>query len=225
MEFTVKQIAELLGVTKPTVQKAIKALSIKPERTQNNNRGYYSYADTVAVIKSVKSDFDFTTLAEFGEKPQSITEKPQTKAPNDNDATENPQNETPNEGEKTEKPPTDETVALLRNMLGVIQEQLAEKDKQLAIKDKQIQDLSDRLAEAMQLTRGQQYIAAADKTTGLLEASNKQGQPEEVIETSETVGEGPVPLPSQTTPIENQTTAADEQPPQKKSFWRRLFGR
>ena len=40
IEFTTKQIAELLGGSKPTVQKAIKELAIEPERAQNNNRRY-----------------------------------------------------------------------------------------------------------------------------------------------------------------------------------------
>ena len=76
IEFTVKQIAELLSVSKPTVQKAIKELAIEPERAQNNNRRYYSYADTVAIIKAVNPSYDFSLLSEFGAKPQSETAKP-----------------------------------------------------------------------------------------------------------------------------------------------------
>ena len=40
MEFSVKQIAELIEVSKPTVQKAINRLNIKPERVLNNNKSY-----------------------------------------------------------------------------------------------------------------------------------------------------------------------------------------
>ena len=53
-------------------------------------------------------------------------------------------------------------------MIDIINKQLDEKDKQLAIKDKQIEDLSNRLAEALELTKGQQYIAVADKAQGMI---------------------------------------------------------
>ena len=186
IEFTVKQIAELLSVSKPTVQKAIKELAIEPERAQNNNRRYYSYADTVAIIKAVNPSYDFSLLSEFGAKPQSETAKPQTEPPKTENQTAKPQTEPQNEEEKTAKPPNSEEIDLLKSMLGVIQEQLKEKDKQLAVKDKQISDLSERLAEALQITRGQQYIAAADRTKELLEAdtNNKEEDRQEKYTTA-----------------------------------------
>lgn len=205
IEYTVKQIAELLKVSKPTVQKTINALSIAPAKRENNNRAYYSQEDTVTIIKSIDHGFDVSVLQEPDDEPPSETAKPQNYA----EITEKPPSEAQNnEGEtaKTEKPPSEE-IELLRNMLGVIQEQLKEKDKQLAVKDKQIQDLSDRLAEAMQLTRGQQYIAAADKTTELLEAEKQE--------------EAAAPAPIN--PKESDEEI-EEQPLKKKSFWQRLFG-
>ena len=201
IEFTVKQIAELLSVSKPTVQKAIKELAIEPERAQNNNRRYYSYADTVAIIKAVNPSYDFSLLSEFGAKPQSETAKPQT--------------EPQNEEEKTAKPPNSEEIDLLKSMLGVIQEQLKEKDKQLAVKDKQISDLSERLAEALQITRGQQYIAAADRTKELLEAdtNNKEEDRQEKYTTAAAdINES----------IEQEEV--QPLPPKKKGFFARLFG-
>lgn len=217
IEFTTKQLAELLSVSKPTVQKAINELAIQPERKDNNNRGYYSYADTVAIIKAVKPSFDFALLSEFGEKPQNETAKP----PNEPQKTAKPQNLAQNSEEQTAKPPNEE-LELLRSMLTVIQEQLKEKDKQLEVKDKQIQDLSDRLAEAMQLTRGQQYIAAADKTTELLEADSKRGQQEEPI--VETNGAAAAENPAPAARDRQEDTEEIKQEP-KKSFWKRLFGR
>ena len=68
-------------------------------------------------------------------------------------------------------------------------------------------DYSARLAEAMELTRGQQYIAAADKTAGLLEAA--ANQEDEVIIAAAT-GTG-----------EEEPVA----PAKKKGFWQKLFGR
>ena len=75
-------------------------------------------------------------------------------------------------------------IEALNRLIDIIQKQLEEKDKQLAVKDKQIADLSDRLAEALQLTKGQQYIAAADKKK-LLEIEQRQQKSEQDIVTAD----------------------------------------
>jgi len=97
---------------------------------------------------------------------------------------------------------------LLQELVKTIQKELEEKNKQLEIKDKQIQDLSDRLAEAMQLTRGQQYIAAADKTKELVDKETN------------TIDVSPAAVSGHTEP-----DPEEERPQKKKSFWQRLFGR
>ena len=108
---------------------------------------------------------------------------------------------------QVEQPKEQDNVTLLLDML---KSELEEKNKQIAIKDKQIQDLSDRLKEAMQLTKEAQYITAADKTAALLEA----GQPKEenVIIAEE--------------PIKREFAAdiEERQEPQKKGFFARFFG-
>ena len=96
---------------------------------------------------------------------------------------------------------------LLQELVKTIQKELEEKNKQLEIKDKQIQDLSDRLAEAMQLTRGQQYIAAADKTKELVDKETN------------TIDVSPAAVPVHTDPV-----SEEEQPQKKKGFFARLFG-
>lgn len=229
MEFTTKQIAELLGVSKPTVQKAIKELAIQPERRENNNRAYYSYGNTVSIIKRIRPNYDDSLLIELVGKPQNDTAKPQNEPQN----TAKPQNFAENSDEKIAKPQTNEELEFLKRALHVIETQLAEKDKQLAVKDKQIQDLSDRLAEAMQLTKGQQYIAAADKTTELLEADNKRQQQQdeqpivsnedEVVITSSS-DEKIVDAEVIESSSSDQEITAAEPKEEKKSFWQRLFG-
>ena len=178
-EFTVKDLAEILGVSKPTIQRAINAAAIAANREDKQTR-YYDEAAAAAISAKVKPDFDF--FACVGEPTQ------------------------------TETPTQDGSMEFMRAMLSTIQEQLAAKDKQIAayeaqiaMKDKQIEDYSARLAEAMELTRGQQYIAAADKAAGLLEAAGNQE--EEVI-------------------ITDMTDEPQEPTePVKKSFWQKLFGR
>lgn len=115
----------------------------------------------------------------------------------------------------------------MRSMLSLIQEQMKEKDKQLAIKDKQIQDLSDRLAEAMQLTKGQQYIAAADKTAQLMDREKAEDQDivfaEEPDQESTEASTEEEERPAAT--IGSSSSAADpiQEEPQKVGFFKRLF--
>lgn len=214
-DYTVKEIAELLEVSKPTVQKVVNDLSLEPVRIEKNKYRFYNYADTVAIIRVIKPDFEFEKLQNVSEKLQSET----AKQPNE---TEKSQIETAKQPTDTEKPQIDtekqpntaksEELELMKSMLSLIKEQLKEKDNQLAIKDKQIQDLNDRLAEAMELTRGQQYITAADKTAQLMEKS----EAEEVVDT--TIGNTPAAATE-------DKVVEEEQPPQKKSFWGRWFGK
>ena len=189
-EFTVKDLAELLGVSKPTIQRAINAAAIEADREDGQTR-YYSHASAAAISAKVKPDFDFSACVGGSETP-------------------------PNVPPQTETPPQADSMEFMRAMLTTIQEQLAAKDKQIAayeaqiaMKDKQIEDYSARLAEAMELTRGQQYIAAADKTAGLLEAAANQ-ENEEVIIAAAATGTG-----------EEEPVA----PAKKKGFWQKLFGR
>jgi excisionase family DNA binding protein len=189
-EFTVKDLAELLGVSKPTIQRAINAAAIEADREDGQTR-YYSHAAAAAISAKVKPDFDFSACVGDSETP-------------------------PNVPPQTETPPQADSMEFMRAMLTTIQEQLAAKDKQIAayeaqiaMKDKQIEDYSARLAEAMELTRGQQYIAAADKTAGLLEAAANQ-ENEEVIIAAAATGTG-----------EEEPVA----PAKKKGFWSKLFGR
>ena len=102
---------------------------------------------------------------------------------------------------------------LLQELVKTIQKELEEKNKQLEIKDKQIQDLSDRLAEAMQLTRGQQYIAAADKTKDLVDKVDKE---------TDTIDVSPAAVSGHKAP-----DPEEERPQKKKGFWQKiteLFG-
>ena len=219
IEFTTKQLAELVGVSKPTIQKAINDLNIQPERTDNTNRGYYSHSSAVSIIKKVKPNYDISLLDTFGEKPQNETEKPQ----NEPQETEKPQNFSQNLESETAKP-QNEQLELLRRAFSVLEaqlvekdKQLAEKDKQIAIKDQQIQDYSKRLEEAMLLTGRQQYIAAADiKKEADSRRDQEEGQEVIINETAAAVKDN----------ISKEDLVEHEEEPQKKkSFWQRLFGR
>ena len=216
-EFTVKDLAEILGVSKPTIQRAINAAAIEANREDKQTR-YYDEAAAAAISAKVKPDFDFFACVGEPTQTETPTQSDDLSRNNADQIRHKPNGEaeqTATEPQQTETPTQDGSMEFMRAMLSTIQEQLAAKDKQIAayeaqiaMKDKQIEDYSARLAEAMELTRGQQYIAAADKTAGLLEAAANQEEQGEVI-IAAAAGDEAEPVA----------------PVKKKGFWSKLFGR
>ena len=206
--YTVKEIAELLQVSKPTVQRAINAAGIEADKEDNKHSRFYNYEKTIAVIRSINAEFDVSVVSPHTETGETFGETTQQEAKN--------------EATHTETPTQTSELELVKSMLATIQEQLAIKDKQiaafeeqLAVKDKQIEDYSARLAEAMELTKGQQYISAAEKVERLTAAQVKPEE-EEVIFAEEAVRDTDTPAP---------LSGVTEQPPQKKSLWQRILGK
>ena len=209
--YTVKEIADLLSVSKPTIQRYINTAAIEPDKEENQCR-YYNFDKAVKIIKAVNAEFDISRIAADHEAPQN--DAPQTATPPQNapqTATE-PQNDAP----QTATPPQNSEIEILKRVSATIQEQLVIKDKQIANMDRQIAayedqitDYSKRLKEALELTKGQQYIAAADKTAQIMD---KESAGKENINTAAA--------------DETITAAADQKEVQteKKSFWKRLFG-
>ncbi len=214
-EFTVKDLAEILGVSKPTIQRAINAAAIEANREDKQTR-YYNLDASAAISAKVKPDFDFLACVGCSETPPHDATHTETPPQNDGESLieeENVSEQTATEPKQAATPPQADGMELMRAMLTTIQEQLAAKDKQIAayeaqiaMQNEQIKDYSERLREAMELTRGQQYIAAADKTAGLLEAA-AASQEEEVI-VAPAAGDAEEPAA-----------------PVKKSFWKKLFGK
>ena len=206
--YTVKEIADLLQVSKPTVQRAINAAGIEADKEDNKHSRFYSVEKARQIILSINADFDVASLAKQTDTSETFGETPQQTP--QNDAT---QSETPQQTGDLE---------LVKAMLTTLQGQLAAKDKQIAaleeqlvVKDRQINDYSARLAEAMELTKGQQYISAAEKVERIA-AAQAAPENEEVIIPVE-------PVQGEDTPAPPDGKA--ELPPQKKSFWQRLIGR
>ncbi len=170
--YSVKEIAEITGLTKPGIQKAInKDPAIKCDKEKNKKR-LYSPEKVKEIIERLSIDIDYSFL------DLETTENQELNTTENNSqlmkTTENEQEPTSENSPTEPKTEANSELEFMKDMLEVIKAQLQEKDQQIAIKDQQIKDLSDRLAEAMQLTRGQQYIAAADKTTEMIEADNNR---------------------------------------------------
>ena len=169
--YTVKEIAELLNVSKPTIQRYINTAAIEPDKEENQCR-YYSYDKAVEIIKAVNAEFDISRIATDHEAPQN--DAPQTATPPQN--AQNTATEPQNDAPQTATPPQNAEIDILKSVIATIQEQLVIKDKQIANMDRQIAayedqitDYSKRLKEALELTKGQQYIAAADKTAQIMD--------------------------------------------------------
>jgi predicted DNA-binding protein YlxM (UPF0122 family) len=205
-DFTVKEIADILRVSKTTVQKAIKAAGITYDYIERNKQ-YYSMEKTRKIVFLIRADFDFAIfenkLANSQAKTKNQGENPQTEIDKSPIEIENSAYETNNSQNHNKS-----EIAALHKLIDLVQKQLEEKDKQLAIKDKQIQDLSDLLAQAMQLIERQQYIAEADKTKQLLESKK---QDEEIIITEATQAQE-----------DNKQIAADAKQP-KEDLWKRFL--
>lgn len=202
---SVKEFSAAAGVSTQTIYKQLET-RLAPHVKESGGRKYISKA---ALEEFYKVQQDATEL-------QSDTTKLQP------DATSLQSDVSEIQPEPTDEVPADQPslqptapsqngnqreLDLLQELVKTIQKELEEKNKQLEIKDKQIQDLSDRLAEAMQLTRGQQYIAAADKTKDLVDKEAK----------TDTIVVSPAAVSGHTAPEE-------EQPQKKKGFFARLFG-
>ena len=213
-EFTVKDLAKILGVSKPTIQRAINAAAIEASREDTQTR-YYDIDAAALISAKVKPDFDFLACVGVPEQlsfdaPHTDTEPKQTAETQFFGENEPPHTDT--EPKQTATPTQSESIEFMRAMLTTIQEQLASKDRQIAayeaqiaMQNEQIKDYSERLKEALNLTRGQQYIAAANKTAELLEAAGNQEEDRIVISSDG----------------DNVETAV----PAKKSFWKKLFGK
>ena len=202
---SVKEFSAAAGVSTQTIYKQLET-RLAPYVKESGGRKYISKA----------------ALEEFYKAQQDATELQLDATEIQPDATELQSDPTEVQPEPTDKVQPDQPslqptapsqngnqreLDLLQELVKTIQKELEEKNKQLEIKDKQIQDLSDRLAEAMQLTRGQQYIAAADKTKELVEKE------------TDTIDVSPAAVPSHTEP-----DPEEERPQKKKGFFARLFG-
>lgn len=169
--YTVKEIADLLSVSKPTIQRYINTAAIEPDKEENQCR-YYNFDKAVKIIKAVNAEFDISRIAADHEAPQNDAPQAATPPQNAQNAATEPQNDAP----QTATPPQNAEIDILKSVIATIQEQLVIKDKQIANMDRQIAayedqitDYSKRLKEALELTKGQQYIAAADKTAQIMD--------------------------------------------------------
>ena len=142
--YTIRQIAELTEVSKPTVAAAIKALKIEPAETGMNRIRLYSLEDTQQIILSIKPTFDFSLLAQNAQNAEKV------------------QNLGANLAQNVERVQND-YIQDLRDTIENLRQQLDQKDKQL----EQAQQLADQ-AQKLQAAAEKRLDAVEQQLTKLI---------------------------------------------------------
>ena len=209
MEMTIKQLADELGVSKPTVRSVIAELGFYDKLRKVGNR--YMLSDMqISEIKSKMSNKSENEVQSESEK----TEKSKNEIQLKSEKTEKLESEIQPKSEKTEKsesevqPKSEKTEnnifieQLLNKQLAVKDEQITMLQDQLTIKDKQINLLQEQIS---QLTAAMENLTASLNAEQALHAGTIQKQL-----TEHSVMEQPSDV---------------EQPKQKQGLFSRLFGR
>ena len=173
--YTVKEIADILGVSKTTVQKAIKAAAIECDKVEKN-RQYYSLEKTKQIIIKANKDFDLDTL-QVGLQVENSPTKTENQTENSQILTENSPTESENSKTKTENSPTiDKALEILEKQLDEKYSTIKDLQEKLAAAYSQISEQSKTIAD---LATKAQYITAADKTAQIMDKQQKQEEMKE----------------------------------------------
>ena len=172
--YTVKEIADILNVSKTTIQKAIKAANIEYDKIEKN-RQYYCIDKTKQIIIKINKNFNYDALQEDFKTENSPTE---TENQIENSPTET-ENQIENSKTKSENSPTEtENSKTIDKALEILENQLEEKDntikdlqEKLAAAYSQISEQSRTIAD---LATKAQYITAADKTAQIMDKQQKE---------------------------------------------------
>lgn len=174
-KFTVKDISELLGVSKPTVQRSIKALGITPIAIVKNKYRIYDREAAKAVILHINPDFELET--KFFDTPPQIETNRQNIETNRNTTEIYRQNTETNQNAPKQQTESSE-LETIKTMLAMLQQELENKNLELQKKDEKIQSLEDKLHDTYKqiavFAEKAQYITAADKTVQLMDKGNKE---------------------------------------------------
>ena len=201
-DFTVKDIADLLKVSKTTVQKYIKTASIQYDYIERNKQ-FYGPEKAKEIIKSIKPEFDLSELGfansqEETENSKTETENSKTETENSKEKLEKSQTESENSQEKTAN--SEISADATQRMLDMLQQEIEKKDKMITDLQEKLDKAYDKIAD---MADKAQYITAADKTAQLMDKQQKK----------------------EDTEIVSAAAPDPEAPEEKKSFFAKIFGR
>ena len=156
--YTVREIADLLAVSKTTIQKAIKANGITYQKIERNKQ-LYTIEQSNAIIKAVKADFPLLEIENSTTETENKTANSQTFFENSTTKSENSQTKTANSTTEADN---------MGRMLDFIEKQAQEKDKLIADLQKELAEARAELAQKDAFIRSQ-----SEQFTFLLEQSQK----------------------------------------------------
>lgn len=218
--YSVKEISEILGVSKPTVQRAIVTAAIEATAEQTQKR-YYDQAKTAQIIELVSPGFDVSGLFPVNQT-ETQTDTPTKTDTNQSQQTETYQKETDtNQKETVEtETQTDTTAAkALQTAIEALQKELEAKNRQIEAQEGQInillqtiQTQNDTISGLTESIKSAQALAAGDK---LLLLDKKNTQEEKTVIDAQEAPAG------ETLPDDQEETAAGQ--PEKKGFFSRLW--
>lgn len=156
MSMTVKQLAEELGVSKPTISKAISDLGLQGNLHKIGNRFILEETE----IQAIKSQ---------------ITQTPRPPEPQETET------ETEKQSEKAETETEKTLISLLESQITILSQQLAVKDSQIAAQQEQIKTLTESLHDTTAALTAAQALHAGTIQQQLTEQqASSEGQSEDV---------------------------------------------
>ena len=192
---TIKQLANELGVSKPTIRNAVSELGLQGKLCKIGNR-YMLSDDQIMKIKLQISEKSKNEVSPKSEK----TEKSESEVSPKSEKTEKSESEVSPKSKKTEKSEND----IWREQLAVKDGQIKLLQEQLIVKDCQINLLQEQIS---QLTSAMESMATALTASQALHAGTIQKQ---LTDHSETV---------------DQLSDCQKQLNQKQGLFSKLFGR
>ena len=206
---TIKQLADELGVSKPTIRNIVSELGIQSKLRKVGNRYMLSDAQITQVKLQILKD-GVLSESEKTEKSESEvlsesekTKKSESEVLSESEKTKKSESEMLSESEKTENSIVREQLSILSQQLTVKDNQIQVLQDQLIAKDNQIQILQEQIG---QLTAAMESMAAALTGAQALHAGTIQKQ-----------------LTGHNDRVEQSSD--QEQPKQKQGFFSRLFGK
>lgn len=162
MYITIKELAEELGVSKPTISKAIDALGIQGNLRKVGNRFMLDETQVMAVKSQITQIYETEIEKKTQEKPPTELQKMQS---------------------ETEK----SLISLLETQISILQEQLSVKDNQIAAQSEQIKTLTESLHDTTAALTAAQALHAGTIQQQLTDKSDSSGDnPENIMSKNET---------------------------------------
>ena len=174
MEMTLKQLANELGVSKPTIRNAVSELGLQGKLCKIGNR-YMLSDDQIMKIKLQISEKSKNEVSPKSEK----MEKSESEVLPKSEKTEKSESEVSPKSKKTEKSENDiwrEQLAVKDGQIKLLQEQLIVKDRQINLLQEQISQLTSAMESMATALTASQALHAGTIQKQLTEHSDSIGQ-------------------------------------------------